>query len=112
MCCFDENNPFLTETEAGSTEKFLSKLIFVFMKMMLPDVIGHEIQHYQHHQCLCLDVPDGLIFAGQIFTPHRRPNGGAQTSCFGRGRGNSNFLKGKIATQERSKETFGRLDMS
>src|SRR6218665_1354142 len=26
------------------------------MKMMLPDVIGHEnqSQHYQHHRCLCL----------------------------------------------------------
>ena len=23
LCCFDENNHFLTEIEAGSTEKFL-----------------------------------------------------------------------------------------
>ena len=36
------------------------------MKMMLPDVIGHEnqSQHNQHHRCLCLDL------SGQITTPH------------------------------------------
>jgi len=28
------------------------------MKIMLPDVIGHEnqSQHYQHHRYLCLDL--------------------------------------------------------
>ena len=37
------------------------------MKMMLPDVIGHEnqSQHYQHHRCLCLDL------SGRITTPDR-----------------------------------------
>ena len=37
------------------------------MKMMLPDVIGHEnqSQYYQHHRCLCLDL------SGQITTPDR-----------------------------------------
>src|SRR6218665_815642 len=37
------------------------------MKMMLPDVIGHEnqSQHYQHHLCLCLDL------SGRIITPYR-----------------------------------------
>src|SRR6218665_1743280 len=35
--------------------------------MMLPDVIGHEnqSQHYQHRQCLCLDL------SGRITTPDR-----------------------------------------
>src|SRR6218665_2901695 len=37
------------------------------MKMMLPDVIGHEdqSQHYQHNRCLCLDL------SGRLTTPHR-----------------------------------------
>jgi len=37
------------------------------MKMMLPDVIGHEnqSQHYQHYRCLCLDL------SGRITTPDR-----------------------------------------
>jgi len=37
------------------------------MKMMPPDVIGHEnqSQHYQHHRCLCLDL------SGRITTPDR-----------------------------------------
>jgi len=37
------------------------------MKMMLPDVIGHEnqSQHYQHHRCFCLDL------SGRITTPDR-----------------------------------------
>src|SRR6218665_3029388 len=37
------------------------------MKMMLPDVIGHEnqSQHNQHHRCLCLDL------SGRITTPDR-----------------------------------------
>src|SRR6218665_169662 len=41
------------------------KVDFLFMKMMLPDVIGHEnqSQHYQHHRCLFLDL------SGRITTP-------------------------------------------
>jgi len=37
------------------------------MKMMLPDVIGHEnqSQHYRYHRCLCLDL------SGRINTPDR-----------------------------------------
>jgi len=48
MLFFHENNPFLTEIEAGSMEKFLVSRFFLFMKMMLLDVIGHEnqSQHY------------------------------------------------------------------
>src|SRR6218665_2831982 len=42
LCCFDENNHFLTEIEAGSTKKFL--------------VIRFSV--YENH-------------AGQIFIPHR-----------------------------------------
>jgi len=34
------------------------------MKMMLPDVIGHENQS-QHYRCLCLDL------SGRITTPDR-----------------------------------------
>jgi len=41
------------------------------MKMMLPDVIGHEnqIQHYQHHRCLCLDL-SGWITTLDRFSYH------------------------------------------
>jgi len=32
------------------------------MKMMMPDVIGHEnqSQYHQHHRCLCLDLSGRL----------------------------------------------------
>jgi len=54
------------------------------MKMMLPDVIGHEnqSQHYQHHRCLCLDLswrittPDRFWYhTGNESTPHRVSSG-------------------------------------
>src|SRR6218665_1383345 len=50
-------NPLLTEIKARPREKILVGR-FLFMKMMLPDVIGHEnqSQYYQHHRCLCLDL--------------------------------------------------------
>src|SRR6218665_786701 len=47
------------------------------MKIMLPDVIGHEnqSQHYQHHRCLCLDL------SGRITTPDRFSYHSNHTGC-------------------------------
>jgi len=51
------------------------KVDFLFMKMMLPDVIGHEnkSQHYQHHRCLCLDL-SGRNTTPDKFSYHTGPH--------------------------------------
>src|SRR6218665_1231489 len=73
LCRFDENNHFLTEIEAGSTEKFLV-IRFLFMKMMPPDVISHEnqLQHTSEPSIFVLNVFRTADHAAQIFIPHRQ----------------------------------------
>src|SRR6218665_369029 len=72
LCCFDENNHFLTEIEAGSTKKFLV-IRFSVDEMMPPDVISHEnqLQHLSEPSIFILDVFRTADHAGQIFIPHR-----------------------------------------
>src|SRR6218665_2908649 len=57
LCCFDENNHFLTEIEAGSTEKFLVIRFSVF-ENDAADVISHEnqLQHLSEPSIFMLDV--------------------------------------------------------
>src|SRR6218665_995682 len=72
LCCFDENNHFLTEIEAGSTEKFLV-IRFSVYENDAPDVISHEnqLQHLSEPSIFILDVFRTADHAGQIFIPHR-----------------------------------------
>src|SRR6218665_3459915 len=75
LCCFDENNHFLTEIEAGSTEKFLV-IRFSVYENDAPDVISHEnqLQHLCEPSIFILDVFRTADHAGQIFIPHRLYN--------------------------------------
>src|SRR6218665_3926730 len=73
LCCFDENNHFLTEIEAVSTEKFLV-IRFSVYENDAADVISHEnqLQHLSEPSIFMLDVFRTADHAGQIFIPHRR----------------------------------------
>src|SRR6218665_1501004 len=70
LCCFDENNHFLTEIEAGSTEKFL---VIRFSVYENDAAISHEnqLQHLSEPSIFMLAVFRTADHAGQIFIPHR-----------------------------------------
>src|SRR6218665_531198 len=72
LCCFDENNHFLTEIEVGSTKKFLA-IRFSVYENDAADVISHEnqLQHLSEPSIFMLDVFRTADHAGQIFIPHR-----------------------------------------
>src|SRR6218665_1076093 len=69
LCCFDENNHFLTEIEAGSTEKILVIRFSVYEN----DAACHEdqLQHLSEPSIFILDGFRTADHAGQIFIPHR-----------------------------------------
>src|SRR6218665_537919 len=72
LCCFDENNHFLTEVEAGSTEKFFV-IRFSVYENDAADVISHknQLQHLSEPSIFMLDVFRTADHAGQIVIPHR-----------------------------------------
>src|SRR6218665_940008 len=74
LCCFDENNQFLTEKEAGSTEKFLV-IRFSVYENDAPDVSSHEnqLQHLSQPSIFILDVFRTADHVGQIFIPQAKP---------------------------------------
>src|SRR6218665_3627519 len=68
LCCFDENNHFITEIDAGSTEKFL---VIRFSVYKNDAARRHQLQHLSEPSIFMLDVSRTADHAGQILIPHR-----------------------------------------